>query len=79
MISRGLKAPSDMKRSISTTFLSFSAEGRIIDSMPKRSGVLPPVPLKKPAALIKPLKPVPTLKPGKAISTLKKVARGGGR
>jgi hypothetical protein len=49
-------------------------------AMSKPSTILPPVRLKKPAAVIQPLEPVSTLKPRmKTISNLKKGARGGGR
>jgi len=45
--------------------LSFSKAGRIIGAMPKRSTVLPPVPLRKPTVVVKPLEPIPPLKPRK--------------
>jgi hypothetical protein len=52
--------------------LSFPFGGRILEGMPKRT-VLPPVPLKKPAATVQ---PIPPLKQGaKPVKRLRKAAR----
>ena len=56
--------------------LYLSRPARIVWVMPKKAAVLPPVPFKKPAAVIKPIEPLPPLRLGqKPVKRLQKRSR----